>query len=114
MSAHTLLSLITFYTMATDLQAWTVKRGTKAPHAAGKIHTDFEKGFIRAEVVHYADLIAVGTEHHAREKGLLRSEGKEYEVAAGDTFYVPFGPFHTTRNPNSVPLEFFWITIQKK
>ena len=52
--------------------------------------------------------------YFVRGKGIMGVEDKDYEVAAGDTFYVPFGPFHTTRNPNSVPLEFFWITIQKK
>jgi mannose-6-phosphate isomerase-like protein (cupin superfamily) len=52
--------------------------------------------------------------YFVRGKGIMGVEGQEYEVSAGDTFYVPFGPFHTTRNPHSVPLEFFWITIQKK
>ncbi|MBN2533518.1 MAG: redox-regulated ATPase YchF [Spirochaetales bacterium] len=89
-SAYKLLSLITFYTITTDLQAWTVKKGTKAPAAAGKIHTDFEKGFIRAEVIHYNDLVAEGSEHHAREKGLLKSEGKEYEIKDGDVIHFLF------------------------
>jgi ribosome-binding ATPase len=89
-SAYTLLSLITFYTITTDLQAWTVPGGTPAPAAAGKIHTDFERGFIRAEVIHYNDLVAEGSEKHAREKGLLRSEGKEYIIKDGDVVHFLF------------------------
>lgn len=83
-TAYRLLNLITYYTAATDLQAWTVENGTHAVKAAGKIHTDFEKGFIRAEVFHYDDLIKLGTEHKVRETGLLRSEGKDYVVKEGD------------------------------
>ena len=79
-----MLDLITFYTAATQLQAWTVKLGTSAVKAAGKIHTDFERGFIRAEVFGYGDLVAAGSEHHVREGGALRSEGKEYIVKDGD------------------------------
>lgn len=89
-AAYRLLSLVTFYTITTDLQAWTVKTGTKAPKAAGKIHTDFEKGFIRAEVIQYSDLVTAGSEHHARENGLLRSEGKEYEIKDGDVIHFLF------------------------
>lgn len=87
---YNLLSLITFYTITTDLQAWTLKEGTSAPKAAGKIHTDFEKGFIRAEVVQYNDLVKAGSEHHAREQGLLRAEGKEYIVKDGDVIHFLF------------------------
>lgn len=83
-SAYALLDLITFYTMATELQAWTIARGTHALRAAGRIHTDFERGFIRAEVLGFDDLIKAGSEHHAREKGLLRVEGRDYVVRDGD------------------------------
>ena len=83
-SSYKMLSLITFYTAATQLQAWTVKMGTPAAKAAGKIHTDFERGFIRAEVFGYGDLASAGSEHHVREMGKLRSEGKEYIVKDGD------------------------------
>ena len=61
-----------------EVRAWTIKKGTKAPQAAGKIHTDFEKGFIRAEVISFEDLIACGTMSAAKEKGLVRLEGKDY------------------------------------
>lgn len=83
-SAYELLELITYYTAATDLQAWTLRKGTPAVKAAGKIHTDFEKGFIRAEVLHYEDLLNWGSEHKAKEHGFLRSEGKDYIVREGD------------------------------
>jgi len=83
-SSYRMLGLITFYTAATQLQAWTVKFGTSAVKAAGKIHTDFERGFIRAEVFGYRDLVAAGSEHHVRDGGELRSEGKEYIVKDGD------------------------------
>jgi GTP-binding protein YchF len=88
--AYGLLSLITFYTITTDLQAWTVKEETKAPQAAGKIHTDFEQGFIRAEVIHFDDLLKAGSEHHARDMGLIHSEGKEYMVKDGDVIHFLF------------------------
>ena len=78
------MGLISFYSSATDLQAWTIKKGTKAPAAAGKIHTDFERGFIRAEVMGYQDLKDLGSEKAIREKGLLKSEGKDYEISDGD------------------------------
>jgi len=83
-ASYTLLDLITFYTSATKLQAWTLLRGTTALHAAGKIHTDFEMGFIRAEVFTCDDLFEAGSEHKVRERGKLRSEGKEYIVQDGD------------------------------
>ena len=73
-----------------EVRAWTNKRGTKAPQAAGKIHTDFERGFIRAEVVSYDDLMACGTHAAAKEKGLVRLEGKEYVVQDGDIMLFRF------------------------
>jgi GTP-binding protein YchF len=87
LEAYELLGLITFYTLTTDLQAWTVGRGTTAPQAAGRIHTDFEKGFIRAEVFHFDDLLRAGSEQKVRELGLLRSEGKDYTVRDGDVIH---------------------------
>ncbi len=89
-TAYSLLDLITYYTAATELQAWTVKRGTVAQKAAGKIHTDFEKGFIRAEVYNYADLVSIGSEHGIREKGLLKIEGREYVLKDGDIVHYLF------------------------
>ena len=89
-TAYKLLGLITYYTMTTDLQAWTLKAGTTAPHAAGKIHTDFEKGFIRAEVISYTDLLECGSEQQARTRGYLRSEGKEYNIRDGDIVHYLF------------------------
>jgi len=83
-TAYSLLDLITYYTAATNLQAWTVKTGTAAAAAAGKIHTDFERGFIRAEVYRYQDLAAHGSEKAVREHGLFRSEGRDYIVQDGD------------------------------
>ena len=75
---------------APEVRAWTIKKGTKAPQAAGKIHTDFERGFIRAEVVSYDDLTACGTHAAAKEKGLIRLEGKEYVVKDGDIMLFRF------------------------
>jgi GTP-binding protein YchF len=89
-AAYRLLDLVTFYTITTDLQAWTVRRGTHAPQAAGRIHSDFERGFIRAEVFHYDDLLRAGDEHHIRELGLMRSEGKGYVVQDGDVIHFLF------------------------
>jgi len=83
-TGYELLDLISFYSAATDLQAWTVRRGTSAPRAAGKIHTDFERGFIRAEVMSWEDLLKYGSEHGVRDHGLLRSEGKDYIIEDGD------------------------------
>jgi len=82
--SYQLLGLITFYTAATKLQAWTIKEGTTASQAAGLIHTDFARGFIRAEVYSYKDLFDAGSEHEVRESGKLRSEGKEYIIEDGD------------------------------
>ena len=83
--SYSLLGLISFLTAGTDeCRAWTIKRGTKAPQAAGKIHTDFERGFIRAEVIAFEALKECGTYANARAKGLIRSEGKEYVMQDGD------------------------------
>ncbi|MGE4276400.1 MAG: redox-regulated ATPase YchF [Lawsonibacter sp.] len=90
-ASYTLLGLISYLTSGEDeCRAWTIKRGTKAPQAAGKIHSDFERGFIRAEVISYRDLMACGTMAAAREKGLIRSEGKEYVVQDGDIILFRF------------------------
>lgn len=90
-ASYTLLGLISYLTSGEDeCRAWTIKRGTKAPQAAGKIHSDFERGFIRAEVISYHDLMACGTMAAAREKGLIRSEGKEYVVQDGDIILFRF------------------------
>ena len=84
-SGYSLLGLISFLTAGSkEVRAWTIKRGTKAPGAAGKIHTDFERGFIRAEVVAFDDLVREGDRNKVKEKGLLRSEGKEYIMKDGD------------------------------
>ena len=84
-SSYALLGLISFLTAGSDeCRAWTIKRGTKAPQAAGKIHTDFERGFIRAEVIAFEDMKACGTMAIAKGKGLVRSEGKEYVMKDGD------------------------------
>ena len=90
-SSYTLLGLISFLTAGSDeCRAWTIKKGTKAPQAAGKIHTDIERGFIRAEVIAYDDMIKYGGVNAAKEKGQLRSEGKEYVVQDGDMIYFRF------------------------
>jgi len=90
-AGYALLGLITYFTVGEkETKAWTIKKGSKAPVAAGVIHTDFERGFIRAEVISYEDYIACGSEAAAREKGLLRSEGKEYVVKDGDCITFRF------------------------
>lgn len=90
-ASYALLGLISFLTSGEDeCRAWTIARGTRAPQAAGKIHSDFERGFIRAEVVSYDDLMSCGTTAAAREKGLIRSEGKEYIVQDGDVILFRF------------------------
>ena len=90
-ASYTLLGLISFLTSGEDeCRAWTITRGTKAPQAAGKIHSDFERGFIRAEVIAYNDLMAVGSMAAAREKGMIRSEGKDYVVQDGDIILFRF------------------------
>ena len=84
-SSYALLGLISFLTAGADeCRAWTIKKGTKAPQAAGKIHTDFERGFIRAEVIAFTDMKEQGTMANAKAKGLVRSEGKEYVMKDGD------------------------------
>ncbi len=89
--AYDLLGLITFFTSGpTETRAWTVKRGSTAPQSAGKIHSDMERGFIKAEVIAYADYDALGTEAAAREAGKLRTEGKEYIVKDGDVLHIRF------------------------
>ena len=90
-ASYSLLGLISYLTAGeTETRAWTITRGTKAPQAAGKIHSDFERGFIRAEIVRYEDLISLGSLNAAKEKGLLRSEGKEYVVQDGDVILFKF------------------------
>ncbi len=90
-AGYQLLNLISFLTAGEpEVRAWTVTRGTKAPQAAGKIHSDIERGFIRAEVVRYEDLVTCGSFAVAREKGLLRLEGKDYVVQDGDVIYFRF------------------------
>jgi len=90
-SSYKLLGLMSFLTAGPkEVRAWTIKRGTKAPQAAGKIHSDFEKGFIRAEIVAYNDLMSLGSYNAAREKGLVRSEGKEYVMQNGDVTLFRF------------------------
>ena len=90
-ASYHLLGLISFLTSGEDeTRAWTIKIGTKAPQAAGKIHTDFERGFIKAEVVNYKDLLEQGSLAAAREKGLVRMEGKDYVVQDGDTILFRF------------------------
>lgn len=90
-ASYKLLGYISFLTAGTkEVRAWTITNGAKAPQAAGKIHTDFEKGFIRAEVIAYDDLIAAGTMTAAKEKGLVRSEGKDYVVKDGDIILFRF------------------------
>ncbi len=88
---YDILDLVTFYTtVSSELRAWTVTKGTPAPKAAGKIHSDMERGFIRAETISFDDFIACGSEQLAKEKGLLRSEGKEYLVQDGDIIHFRF------------------------
>ncbi|NCB91377.1 MAG: redox-regulated ATPase YchF [Clostridia bacterium] len=90
-ASYDILGLMSFLTSGEDeTRAWTIKVGTKAPQAAGKIHTDFERGFIKAEVVNYKDLLDCGSYAGAREKGLVRMEGKEYVVKDGDVILFRF------------------------
>ncbi|MGN0636130.1 MAG: redox-regulated ATPase YchF [Acutalibacteraceae bacterium] len=89
--SYSLLGLISYLTAGQpEVRAWTIKKGTKAPQAAGKIHSDFERGFIRAEVVSFDDLVACGSMTAAKEKGLVRSEGKEYVMQDGDVVLFRF------------------------
>jgi ribosome-binding ATPase len=90
-AGYALLHLVTFFTAGPkEARAWTIEQGTRAPHAAGVIHTDFEKGFIRAETVAYDDYVANGGEAGAREAGKFRLEGKDYVVADGDVMHFRF------------------------
>ena len=90
-ASYSLLGLISYLTAGKqEVRAWTIKKGTKAPQAAGKIHSDFEKGFIRAEVVSFDDLVECGSIAAAKEKGLVRSEGKDYVVKDGDVVLFRF------------------------
>ncbi len=90
-AGYKLLGLISYLTAGQpEVRAWTIKNGTKAPQAAGKIHSDFERGFIRAEIVAYDDLIACGSYNAAKEKGLVRSEGKDYVMKDGDVTLFRF------------------------
>ena len=90
-ASYSLLGLMSFLTAGEDeTRAWTIRRGTKAPQAAGKIHTDFERGFIKAEVVNYRDLLEQGSLAAAREKGLVRMEGRDYAVQDGDVILFRF------------------------
>jgi len=89
--AYKLLGLYTYFTAGVqEVRAWTIRKGMKAPQAAGVIHSDFERGFIRAEVVSYEDLVTNGSMNAAKEKGLLRLEGKEYVVQDGDVMHFRF------------------------
>ena len=90
-ASYSLLGLISYLTAGPkEVRAWTITKGTKAPQAAGKIHSDFEKGFIRAEIVSFDDLMACGSMNVAKEKGLVRSEGKEYVIQDGDVVLFRF------------------------
>lgn len=89
--SYSLLGLISFLTCGSDeCRAWTIKKGFKAPQAAGKIHSDFERGFIKAEIIAYDDLIREGSMAAAKEKGLVRQEGKEYVMKDGDVVLFKF------------------------
>lgn len=90
-AAYDALGLQTYFTAGVkEVRAWTVRKGAKAPEAAGVIHTDFEKGFIRAETISYADFVAAGSEQKAKEAGKMRTEGKEYVVQDGDVMHFRF------------------------
>ena len=90
-ASYRILGLMSYLTAGPqESRAWTIKVGTKAPQAAGKIHSDFERGFIRAEVVNYDDLMNCGSMNAAKEKGLVRSEGKEYVMRDGDVVLFRF------------------------
>ena len=90
-AGYELLHLLTFFTVGPkEARAWTVEVGAKAPQAAGAIHSDFERGFIRAETIAYADYVALDGESGARDAGKLRSEGKEYVVQDGDVLLFRF------------------------
>ncbi len=88
---YEMLGLITFYTIVgKEMRAWTIPRNTTCVKAAGKIHTDMERGFIKAEVINASDFVQYGSEHAAREHGALKIEGKEYIVKDGDILHIRF------------------------
>jgi hypothetical protein len=88
---YEILDLITFYTVVgKEMRAWTVKKNTRVVKAAGRIHSDMEKGFIKAEVIPYDEFVKLGSEHAAREKGVAKIEGKEYVVQDGDILHIRF------------------------
>ncbi|MBI3231996.1 MAG: redox-regulated ATPase YchF, partial [Candidatus Doudnabacteria bacterium] len=90
-AGYRLLELITYFTAGEkEVRAWTIKSGTKAPQAAGVIHSDFERGFIRAETMNYSDLVSLGSAQIVKDKGLLRIEGKGYVVKDGDVMLFRF------------------------
>ena len=90
-SAYRLLGLITYFTAGVqEVRAWPISEGTKAPQAAGVIHSDFERGFIRADAYHCEHLFALGSEQAVKEEGLYSSEGKEYTVKDGDILFFKF------------------------
>ena len=90
-TSYDLLGLMSFLTAGPDeCRAWTIQKGTKAPKAAGKIHSDIERGFIRAEVTNYDDLVAAGSDAKAREHGITRVEGKDYVMQEGDVVFFRF------------------------
>ena len=90
-AAYDVLDLITFFTAdEKGAYAWTIEEGTRAPQAAGEVHSDFEEGFIRAETIHYDDFDAAGSEKAARDAGLIRTEGKDYVVEDGDVMQFRF------------------------
>ena len=89
--SYSILGLMSFLTAGEpEVRAWTIKKGTKAPEAAGKIHSDIQRGFIRAEIISYDDLIKVGSMNAAKGKGLVRSEGKDYVMQEGDIVLFKF------------------------
>ena len=90
-SAYSLLNLLSFFTIGPDeIRAWTIRKGMTAPQAAGVIHSDLERGFIRAEVIKYIDFITLQSEHACKEKGKLLIEGKNYIVCDGDILHIRF------------------------
>jgi ribosome-binding ATPase YchF (GTP1/OBG family) len=90
-AGYALLDLVTFFAVGPrEGLAWTVARGTRAPQAAGRVHSDFEKGFIRAETIAYADFVAHGGEQGAKDAGRMRLEGADYQVRDGDIMYFRF------------------------
>jgi ribosome-binding ATPase YchF (GTP1/OBG family) len=93
-AGYAVLDLITFFTTAgeREVRAWSIPRGAKAPQAAGKVHTQMERGFIRAEVIPFEQLVEAGSWHAARERGILRTEGRDYEVQDGDVCLFRFSP----------------------